>query len=74
MKHTVTLFAECVKYKTMWHLRNYEQQINDENGQIIISVFHRSEPVFKVNGFSDMLHNKIRSIISEVDYRIDLLM
>ncbi|HZI69147.1 MAG TPA: hypothetical protein VFD44_05535, partial [Hanamia sp.] len=73
-RHTITLFAEIVKFKSMWYLRKYEEQINGENGQIIISVFHRKQPIFKLNGFSDELDNKIHQIISGVDYKIDLLM
>lgn len=74
MRHTITLFAKCVKFKTMWYLRDYEKEINNENGQIIISIFHRREPFFKLNGFSDILHKKLQNIISGIDYKIDLLM
>jgi hypothetical protein len=72
-KNIITTFAESAKFKTMWYLRHLEQRIVLENGQIIIQIFHQQKPTIKINGFSDELKNDIENVISEIEYKIDLL-
>lgn len=50
---------ESFRWKLMWQLRTVEEDMRIENGSIII----RKDGEIEVNGFSDSLTSKIKSLL-----------
>lgn len=69
----VTLLAENIKYKALWFLRELENEIDKEKGIIKIDVKHEIMPAFHIKGFSIELSDKIKLILSRVNFYSDLL-
>ena len=67
---SIDLLGEMVKYKTMWLLRSFETDINDEGGQIIALISNSIAPSFTLNGFSENLENQIRSILDNSNFMV----
>jgi len=59
----LTLY-EKYKYELMWTLRSIENEINDSEGQIIITTAHGKSGV-KTNQFTRELTDKIMKLIKE---------
>ncbi|MBC7827145.1 MAG: hypothetical protein H7122_05330 [Chitinophagaceae bacterium] len=63
------LFVEKCKYQTMWALRSLEDEINSEDGTIILTTLI-GEGGAQFIGFSDSLVIKMKEILSKVNLEL----
>lgn len=57
------LILQKMKYRLMWELRHLEEEINGEDGMIIVSL-----PGIQTKDFSEEVTDKIRSVMATIDW------